>query len=402
MNNQNTIRILVAILLVSLVSSPLLAQTARQSVLPERQAGARVVPEQDSQMITAVVHGRTISMARPRMLKATQANFEQFRSDLLAILNIQKETATMMHLDINDRLDSAIQQVAALQLSDIETLQQGIVDLSFLKEAVLHQKELIAPGLASRAARTAQFSPNDPFPDAEYASVCPLPIPTEVAFTSGLVVLTAGFVKALAADACNQILAVLISGGNLALLCIITDIIYFAARIIDYPIQFCYNDGTYGQIKGIFDRLEYIHNQLDYSIANDNTNKALLSTQLTNAENHVVTNDNNNKAALSSQTASFQTLAIRAAIERNMAADPATTSAVGLFQLPASRGGYLEVARQTLIDVYNAQVAAAGPGVVIYNPSSDLSLGATFTAQGKYSEAYYYYRKGYRSVVKYP
>ncbi|MEP7336329.1 MAG: hypothetical protein ABI977_01065 [Acidobacteriota bacterium] len=360
------------------------------------------MPEQEGQMITAVLHGRTIRMARPRMLKATQANFEQYRGDLIAILNIQKETAVMMHLDINDRLDSAIQQAAALQLSDIEALQQGIVDLSSLKEAVLQQKGLIAQTLANRAARTAQFSPNDPFPDAETASVCPLPITTEAAFTSGLVLLAAGFAKALAADACNQIISVLVAGGNLALVCIITDVIYFAARIIDYPIQFCYNDGTSGQILGTFNRLEYIHNQLDYSIANDNTNKALLSTQLTNAENHVVTNDNNNKAALSSQTASFQTLVVRAAIERNLAADPAISFAVGLFQLPASRGGYLEVARQTLIDTYNARVAAAGPGVVIYNPSSELSLGATFTTQGKYREAYYYYRKGYRSVVKYP
>jgi hypothetical protein len=124
--------------------------------------------------------------------------------------------------------------------------------------------------------------------------------------------------------------------------------------------------------------------------------------QLTNAENHIFTNDNNNKAALSSQTSSFQTLTIRTAIERNLAADPATVAAVALFQLPASRGGYLETVRQTLIDTYNAQVAAAGPGVVIYNPANELSLGATFTTQGKYREAYYYYRRAFRSIVKYP
>jgi hypothetical protein len=287
-------------------------------------------------------------------------------------------------------------------MSDIEALKQGLVDLTSLKEAVLQQKALITQSFASRTARTAQFSPNDPFPEVGMASVCPLPITTEAAFTSGLVLLAAGFAKALAADACNQIIAVLISGGNLALLCIITDVIYFAARIIDYPIQFCYNDGTSSQISAIFDRLEYIHNQLDFSIANDNTNKALLSTQLTNAESHIVTNDNNNKAALSSQIDSFKTLTVRASIERNMAADPANTAGVGLFQLPASKGGYLEVVRQTLIDTYNAQVAAAGPGVTIYNPATELSLGATLTSQGKYREAYYYYRKGFRSVVKYP
>ena len=160
--------------------------------------------------------------------------------------------------------------------------------------------------------------------------------------------------------------------------------------------------GAVAPTGAIFNRLEYIHNQLDYSIANDNANKAMLSTQLANAENHVVSNDNNNKAALSSQSGSFQTLATRMAIEANLAEDPTSFSGAGLFETPASQGGYLEVARQILIDSYNAHVAAAGAGVTVYNPSNELSLGATFTAQGKYREAYYYYRKGYRSVVKYP
>ena len=127
-----------------------------------------------------------------------------------------------------------------------------------------------------------------------------------------------------------------------------------------------------------------------------------MSTQISNIENHIVSNGNNNKAALSTQTAAFQVLTIRNAIERNLAVDANTTAAVALFQLPASRGGYLEVARQILIDTYNAQVAAAGAGVTVYNPSSELSLGATFTSQGKYREAYYQYRKAFRSVVKYP
>ncbi len=400
MNKRNTIRNIVAALLVIALITPLLAQGRKVETVS--QTSSRYMPEQGSKTISAVLYGRTITAPRPRMLKPTQVNFEQFRSDLIAILNIQKETATMMQLNINDRIDPAIQQAMAMQISDIEALKQGLVDLTSLKEAVLQQKALITQGFASQAAQTSQFSPNDPFPEIGKASVCPLPITTQAAFASGLVVLAAGFVKALAADACNQIIAVLISGGNLALLCIITDVIYFAARIIDYPIQFCYNDGTAQTILATFNRLEYIHNQLDFSIANDDKNKAELSTQLTNAENHIVTNDNNNKAALSSQTASFQTLAVRASIERNLAADPTTIAAAGLFQLPASRGGYLEVARQTLIDTYNAQVAAAGAGVVVYNPSNELSLGANFTSQGKYREAYYYYRKAYRSIVKYP
>ncbi|MEP7336331.1 MAG: hypothetical protein ABI977_01075 [Acidobacteriota bacterium] len=390
MNNQNTVRILAAALLVLLVSSPLLAQE-------NRQVG------QERERVTREIFGRTVTVEIPKLLEPTQANFDQFQSGLLAILNAQKETAQMMHLSPIDRLDSAIQQVAALKLSDIGKMQIQMIELSQLKDAVLQQKGLMAQMFANRASRTAQFSPTDPFPEAGYSLFCPLnPQPQEVAYAAGFVLLAAELVRDVALRGCELAQFILGVGGNTRLLCIITDTVYFAAQLIYYPIKFCHDDTPAGRVAGYIERAQYIHDQLTFSVENDNTNKALLSTQLTNAENHVVTNDNNNKAALSGQTASFQALTIRMEIEANLADDPAKITGNGLFQLPASQGGYLEVARQILIDVYNARVAAAGPGVVIYNPSSDLSLGATFTAQGKYSEAYYYYRKGYRSVVKYP
>ncbi len=93
---------------------------------------------------------------------------------------------------------------------------------------------------------------------------------------------------------------------------------------------------------------------------------------------------------------------IRREVETNLAADPTTTAAIGLFQMPATQGGYLEIARKTLMDIYASQVAVAGPGVIVYNPVNELALGATLTAAGKFREAYYQYRRGYRLVVKYP
>ncbi|MEP7336332.1 MAG: hypothetical protein ABI977_01080 [Acidobacteriota bacterium] len=390
MNNRNTVKIIVAILITFLLNSALLAQASREV-------------GQARERITREVSGRTVTVEVPKLLEPTQANFDRFQGDLLAILNAQRETAKLMNLAPLDRLDSAILQVAALKLSDIGKSQIGMVDMSQLKDAVLEQKGLMAQMFANRASRTSQFSPTDPFPGAGYSVICPLnPQPPEVAFAAGFVLLAAELVRDIALRVCEQTQLVLGIGGNTRLLCIITDTVYFAAQLIYYPIKFCHDDTPAGQVAGSLERAQYIHDQLTFSVGNDDTNKALLSTQLTNAENHVVTNDNNNKAALSSQTAAFQTLAVRMAMEANLADDPAKITGNGLFQLPASQGGYLEVARQILIDIYNAHVAAAGPGVTIYNPASDLSLGATFTAQGKYREAYYYYCKGYRSVVKYP
>jgi len=390
MNNRNLVGFIVITILTLLLTSPVRAQESRKL-------------DQQRERVTREILGRTVTVEIPQLLEPTQANFDQFRNDLLVILNAQKETAKLMRIEPLDKLDSAIKQVEALKLSDIGKMQIQMIDLRQLKEAVVQQKGLMAQTFANRVAGTSQFSQTDPFPGASYSLFCPLnPQPPEVAFAAGFVLLAAELVRDIALRVCEQTQLVLGIGGNTRLLCIITDTVYFAAQLIYYPIKFCHDDTPAGQVAGGVERAQYIHDQLNFSITNDNTNKALLSTQLTNAENHVVTNDNNNKAALSSQTASFQTLAVRAEIEANLAEDPATLTATGLFETPASQGGYLEVARQILIDTYNAQVAAAGPGVTVYNPASELSLGASFTAQGKYREAYYYYRRGYRSVVKYP
>ena len=390
MNKQNIVRLTVAILLTFVLVSPLMAQGKAQT---RRQ-------------VTGEVNGRKVTIDVPPNLAPTEANFNQYKSDLLTILAAQRGTLVVMQIsseDIVGQIDSSMQQVQAMQFSELGENYPGFPDLSALKAAVTGQQQMMAQLMDKAQTKLAQFTPGDPFPPIKYASFCPLnPQPAEVAFTSGLLLLVARTVKEIAQDFCQQITEILGGGGNFALACIVTDIVYHAAVIIDYPIQACHQDTNLVAPGIIFERLEYIHEQLDYSIANDNKNKALLSTQMTNAENHIVTNDNNNKAALSGQIGTFQTLSTRMAIEANLAEDPTTLAGAGLFETPASQGGYLEVARQILIDTYNAHVAAAGAGVTIYNPSSELSLGATLTSQGKYREAYYYYRKAYRSVVKYP
>ena len=388
-------------LLLSIVAISLLAVMAA----PPTLAQGKLKAGQEHQRVTRVIEGVTVTAETPTLLPPTEANFNQYRSDLLAILTAQRATLVRMHLNTNlDKLDSAIQQATAMKLSDLGEKWAGFPDLTALKAAVLGQQSVMAQAFAKGGPRVVQFTlPPGDFPIREYASFCPLnPQPVEVAFTSGLVLLGIELVKDVFLDACKETFTVLGIGANASLACIITDTIYNVLAIINYTIQACAGDTDTAISGAILPRLEYIHDLLTISIDNDNTNHALLTTQLTNAENHIVTNGNNNKASLSTQIGSFQTLAVRMAIEANLAEDPTTIAAVGAFEMPASQGGFLEVARQILIDVYNAHVAAAGAGVIVYNPSSELSLGATYTSQGKYREAYYYYRKGYRSVIKYP
>lgn len=397
MNKRNIVRLSVATLLTFLLTLPLLAQ---------EKAPAR-------RQVTRKSNGRTVKTDVPPETPPTvppenaptEENFNRYKSDLLTILTAQRATLVTMHIDdLLTNVDSALAEVQAMNFSELGENYPGFPDLTELKTAIQNQQQLVVQAYSRGGVWVSQFTPGDPFPDTKYASYCPLnPQPAAVAFTSGLVKLVADQVYEISEDFCDQITEILGGGGNFALACIVTKIIQKVATAVDYPIQQCHIDtGAVAQSSAIFSRLEYIHDQLDYSIANDNSNKAMLSTQLTNAENHIVTNANNNKAVLSIQLDSFKTLTTRMAIEANLAEDPASFSGAGLFETPASQGGYLEVARQILIDTYNAHVAAAGPGVTIYNPATELSLGATLTAQGKYREAFYYYRKGYRSVVKYP
>jgi hypothetical protein len=392
MKNQYTAKLVVVMLLALMWAIPVLAQEK-----PKASRKPRIV--------TKVIHGRTVTMAEPMVLEKTEANFNKYRDDVLAILQAQKATMIRMGIPYEPRLDIAIQEATALRFSDIKAEQPGFVDMTQLRASIVDQQNAVNAALTALETRRAQFAPSDPFPVADWASFCAdslMPQPPEVAYASGIALLIAEMTQQVAQNICDQALFVFGIGGNSKLGCIIPDIIYGVTRAIDWPIQQCHGDVMNAQVTGGFDRLKYLHDLLNFNIDNDTTNKMLLSTQMTNAENHVVTNDNNNKAALSGQLDAFQTLNLRMSIAANLAEDPATIAAVGSFETPASKGGYLELARQMVIDTYTAHLAAAGAGVTIYNPANELSLAATFTAQGKYREAYYYYRRAYRSIVKFP
>ena len=404
------------VLLILLAVPQLLAQTRLSSDAPQNgkerlQTGNTNMPGRISQ--EKVLADARNFIARNNIkgtrVAATQQSVEQYRDDLVAILAAQRATLVGFNLPGTERIDAVSASLQAMTTEDLLKLKD-VADLSALKTLIvqqslvisrsveLHKRELIQRQQRLSAAKAAGLYPGS-FPEAQYSVLCPLnPQPNEALFAAGVIFVAAELVAALANVGCSQE----VFGTNGKLVCIITEVIRSAAAFAHFYVEFCAENTDAGAIVGTYQRLEYIKDQLEFSIQNDNNNKAMLSTQLSNAENHIVTNDNNNLATLTGQAASALTLRVRQAVEANLASDLTTIAGVSLFQLPASRGGYLEVARQLLIDTYNAHVAAAGTGVVIYNPSGELSLGATYTTQGKYREAYYQYRRGYRSVVKFP
>src|SRR5262249_48656775 len=90
------------------------------------------------------------------------------------------------------------------------------------------------------------------------------------------------------------------------------------------------------------------------------------------------------------------TLNLRLRIESDMS-DSLTSAPIALFELPASKGGYLEVARSILADLITKMQALNQP---ILNAPKHLQTGDALKAAGKYKAAYQEWASGYRDLAR--
>jgi hypothetical protein len=104
---------------------------------------------------------------------------------------------------------------------------------------------------------------------------------------------------------------------------------------------------------------------------------------LTNADNELYNLNN------------FQTLQLRMDIEENLTRNGIGTGAIGLFQLPAANGGYLEIVKSIVTDTVNKETAL---GRGNSQSLSDLSTANSNFTAGHYKTAYSYYTKAYQDV----
>ena len=91
----------------------------------------------------------------------------------------------------------------------------------------------------------------------------------------------------------------------------------------------------------------------------------------------------------------FQTLQLRMDIEENLTRNGAGTGPMGLFQLPAAKGGYLEVAKAIVVETI-AKETAVGHGNS--KATSDLNTANSAFSAGQFKTAYNYYSKAYQDV----
>ncbi len=151
-------------------------------------------------------------------------------------------------------------------------------------------------------------------------------------------------------------------------------------------------------------------------VSNDNTNKtAIITNDNTNTTN-IINNDNANKTAIINND-NANTLTIKNAVEAaktqviinanankdellrlQIHADLATADSatpVAIFVLPATKNGYLELARtivvQMITDLAGSRTAEA---------NAFLAQGDTFKNAGNYKSAYSSYRKAYQTAAR--
>jgi hypothetical protein len=88
----------------------------------------------------------------------------------------------------------------------------------------------------------------------------------------------------------------------------------------------------------------------------------------------------------------FQTLDVRLRIEQALS----TGQTIGLFEVPAVQGGYLETVRAIVVDTINKVLASGG---TVGNASRYLSSGDTAKAAGQFKSAYSDYASAYESAI---
>jgi len=95
---------------------------------------------------------------------------------------------------------------------------------------------------------------------------------------------------------------------------------------------------------------------------------------------------------IDNEISTFQTLTLRLKIELALS----TGQPIGLFEVPASQGGYLELVRSIVVDTINKILAS---GLSVGTASKSLTTGDAAKAAGQFKSAYRSYASAYQAAV---
>jgi hypothetical protein len=193
---------------------------------------------------------------------ASAAGLEGCRADVLQTLALYRD---VLRSDEGRRqVDRAGGLIALLGPRDLEVLAPACAQVGQWKLAVANARDLArsrrtAPAPARVAVATAVF------PTAPYSGLCgSTRSDTDVIFGFQVALQVARGVWSAASRACDQVAVVcpVPGGGNTSLACIAADAVLFAAEKVLEDMQFCDEDIDSAEIRGTYDRVGFVHDQV--------------------------------------------------------------------------------------------------------------------------------------------
>lgn len=236
-----------------------------------------------------------------------------YREQLNAILAKERELVAVTGQERLTRLvDQRIDQLQRIGDADFARFMSLNVDLSPLDQSVTNLHQRMEAKLSERiTSQGLKIKPNSAgFPDAEYSFCGSGRSDAGFMLAAQEVLIAAKGVWSAASRGCDEVVVVAGFGGNVSLVCIITDGVLAVAEGVLNGYEFCDNDIDSAEINGSYRRLEHIHGDLSDAqttiVDNQNSNKSDVTnavdaakTEITNAldsaKTAIINNDNTNK-----------------------------------------------------------------------------------------------------------
>jgi hypothetical protein len=403
--------------------------------------GLRAATPQESARGSA--EARALAVVGPGEIQAFRDQFNESVDKLVALAAMKGGRAAA---------DPAFQKVMAYRqggLTDgqIALMVMGGADLRPLSKAV----DRLADALGNAKASKAPFAPSSTWPSANYPSCTDADYNTMVSAYDTLKV-----AKEVWSAACRPLQetegVIAVGEGavvSLDSLCIPLDAVLFLAELTYEDQALCNEATVHAEVTACYDRLQYLHDtDIPGVITNDNTNTSsiisndnsntasILGAVNTDASNiiasgnantasiianatsntsSIITNSNTNTSSIIANgntntsniiaNSNTNTAAILAAIQQDQgklmgmfieANLASSATPMGVCELPISKGGQLETARDIVTNLI-ASMQSLGLGVG--NAQTSLNQGNTFLASGKPRLAYAKYRAAYQAAT---
>jgi hypothetical protein len=360
------------------------------------------------------------------------------KQDLLVkISELQNLLATPVSPDVKNGLTQAAKMLRDLPPDRFESLDPMLLD----RFARLHDLLVAVRGMANSANMSTDVK-SAGFPAASYPNIgfdfileAQVGLPSGQSSGSELGVCTTSTVpnpelrfyllnanlvgealRDTARRLCDETIIVLGVGGNLAPVCIVSDIAYQVLRGIHDNVFLCADLMLGAEAKGTYDRLDHVHDDLAAAeqslssdildlrnnlVANANQDEALLHDLIADLQAH----DSNLALRIQSILATlemldllvvdFRTEELRIRIECNLA--DADGKPVGDFMLPSALGGHLETVRAVTAETIQLIVDAGGE---VGNAYQLLNRGDRLRIQGDFAKAFDTYASAYRTATR--